>query len=113
MITLSGEYIDRKEFNNKLSELKTEIKNERQGLHKDIQEMKEVLNNGVKRRAEENKKELKSVDKKLSSIESKIDKAQGGLSTLGTIGTVLISSVTSVGAFVGILKALGILSHWT
>jgi chromosome segregation ATPase len=110
---MSGEYIDRKEFHNTLTDLKKEIKEERKDLREDIQGMKETLNNGVKTKAEQNRSELKEVNDKLNEINSKLDKAEGGLSGLKMAGAILVSAITSVGGVVAVLKALGALSHWT
>lgn len=110
---MSGEYIDRKEFHDTLDDLKNEIKDERKDLRDDIQSVQETLNNGVKQRAKENRKEIKEINDNLNSINSKLDKAQGGLSGIRMAGAIFVSAVTSVGTVVGVLRALGALSHWS
>lgn len=110
---MSDDYIERKEFHNRLDEIRDNIANERKGLREDIQEMKETLNNGVTTRAKENRKELKGMKAKLNRIESKIDKAQGSMGMLRLVGATLGGSLAAVGSILGILKILGAFAHWT
>lgn len=97
---MSDDYVERKEF---LSSVKD--------LRNDIQNMQQTLNNGVKRRAEENQEAIKENNKELKEINSKLDKAEGGFSTLRLIGITIASAITVTGSLVGILKVLGALGH--
>jgi len=106
------EYINRKELYETLDDLKSEIKDERQGLREDIQNMQETLNNGVKSRSQENREDIKEIRVKVNEINSKIDRAQGGLSGLKIAGVILGSTITSVGSVVAVLYQLGALGHW-
>lgn len=107
------EYIERKEFHDTLDDLKSKIKNDRQGLRDDIQSMQQTLNNGVKSRAQDNREDIKEIREKVNEINSKLDRAQGGFSGLKIAGMMLATTIASVGSVVGIFKALGALAHWT